>query len=66
LQNYGKGKVEVQVVDNYGKLVARENVTITAQSQNVTMDVTKHASGVYHVRVISEDGVKTLRVVVGR
>jgi hypothetical protein len=30
------------------------------------MDVTKHASGVYHVRVISEDGVKTLRVVVGR
>jgi hypothetical protein len=66
LQNYSKGKVEVQVVDNYGKLVANQSVTVMNQSENVTIDVTKHASGTYHVRVISEDGVKTLRVVVAR
>jgi hypothetical protein len=66
LQNYSKGKIEVQVVDNYGKLVANQSVTVMNQSENVTIDVTKHASGTYHVRVISADGVKTLRVVVAR
>jgi len=66
LQNYSKGKVEIQVVDNYGKLVANQSVTVMNRSENVTIDVTKHASGVYHVRVLSEEGVKTLRVIVAR
>jgi hypothetical protein len=66
LQNYNKGKVEIQVIDNYGKLVTKQSVNVMNASENVTMDVTKHASGVYHVRVVSEDGVKTLRVIVAR
>jgi hypothetical protein len=35
--------------------VAQQKVKVITQSQNVTMDLTKHASGVYHVRVISEE-----------
>jgi hypothetical protein len=66
LQNYNKGKVEIQVIDNYGKLVAKQSMVISASVENVTMDIRKHASGVYQVRVVSEDGVNTLKVVVAR
>jgi hypothetical protein len=66
LQNYNQGKVEIQVIDNYGKLVAKQSLVVSASVENVTMDIRRHASGVYQVRVVSEDGVKTLKVVVAK
>ncbi|HEX6916287.1 MAG TPA: HYR domain-containing protein [Chitinophagaceae bacterium] len=66
LQNYSVGKVEIQVIDNYGKLVAKQNLLVSAQTENITMDITQHASGIYHLRVVSAEGVKTLKVVVAR
>jgi hypothetical protein len=54
------------VVDNYGKLVAQQSLTVVASTENVRFDISRHASGVYHVRVVSEDGVKTLRVVIAK
>jgi large repetitive protein len=66
LQNYNKGKVEIQVIDNYGKLVAKQSLVVSASVENVSMDIRRHASGVYQVRVVSEDGVKTLKVVVAK
>jgi hypothetical protein len=39
---------------------------VSASVENVTMDIRRHASGVYQVRVVSEDGVKTLKVVVAK
>jgi hypothetical protein len=66
LQNYNQGKVEIQVIDNYGKLVAKQSLVVSASVENITMDIRKHASGIYQVRVVSEDGVKTLKVIVAR
>jgi hypothetical protein len=66
LENFAKGDVQVQIVDNYGKLVADKMFTVSHSTETVTMDVTRHASGVYFARVVSNDGVKTVRIVVAR
>jgi hypothetical protein len=66
LQNYNKGKVEIQVIDNYGKLVAKQTLMVSASVENISMDIRKHASGMYQVRVVSEEGVNTLKVIIAR
>jgi hypothetical protein len=66
LQNYAMGKTEIQVIDNYGKLVMQRSVMVGAATENFSFDVTKHAAGVYHVKVVNSQGMQTVRVIVAR
>jgi hypothetical protein len=56
--------VQVQVVDNYGKLISSESIMVSAATENFSFDMRSHAAGVYYVRVINDNGVKTLRMIV--
>jgi hypothetical protein len=64
LSGYTPGKVQVQVVDNYGKLISSESIMVSAATENFSFDMRSHAAGVYYVRVINDKGVKTLRMIV--
>lgn len=66
LQHYQAGKVQIHVTDNYGKLVSQKSVAVGVVTENYTIDLSSHASGVYHVTVISSEGVKSLKVAVVR
>jgi hypothetical protein len=62
LIDYTAGKVQVQVVDAYGKLVSDRSIEVSSQRENFSFDMSAQASGVYYVRVVSAEGVKTLRM----
>lgn len=64
LIDYTQGKVQVQVVDAYGKLVSDRTIEVSSQRENFSFDMSAQASGVYYVRVVSTEGVKTLRMAV--
>ena len=67
LHNLSQGKAQVQIVDQYGKLVLMESVLVVYSKQDISYDLTNKASGVYQVRVISSDGkINTAQVVIGR
>jgi hypothetical protein len=64
LSDYTPGKVQVQVMDNYGKLISSASIVVSAKTENFSFDMSQHAAGVYYVRVVNEEGVKTLRMIV--
>jgi len=62
LIDYTAGKVQVQVVDAYGKLISDRSIEVSSQRENFSFDMSAQASGVYYVRVVSNEGVKTFRM----
>ncbi len=66
LIDFAAGKVQVQIFDNYGKLIDTRSVTISYKREDVSFNLSHVASGVYQVRVIANDGTVTTKVVIGR
>ncbi len=64
LIDYTAGKVQVQVVDAYGKLISDRSIEVSSQRENFSFDMSAQTSGVYYVRVVNAEGIKTLRLAV--
>ncbi|MDB5196841.1 MAG: hypothetical protein JWP88_1212 [Flaviaesturariibacter sp.] len=66
LRNFAAGKVTVQVLDGNGKLVSTEGATISYATEDVSMNLSRLAAGVYNIKVISATGVLVTKVVLAK
>ncbi len=66
LNNRKAGKAEVLVLNAQGSIVERRQVQLTARGQTLSFNMRNKATGLYIVKVISEDGVQTMKVAVQR
>lgn len=53
-------KLQLQVFDNGGKLIAQQSV---ANSNGISLDVSRYAAGVYLLKIMYNDKVETIRFV---
>lgn len=56
--------VSMQLIDVSGKLVKTENAVLSGNAQLIGMDVSKMNSGIYILRIVTEDWQQNLRVAV--
>jgi len=59
-------KAEVLILNAQGSIVERRQVQLTGKGQTLSFNLRDKASGLYMVKVISEDGVPTMKVMVKR
>lgn len=59
-------KAEVLVLNAQGSIVERRQVQLTGKGQTLSFNLSNKASGLYMVKVISEDGVRTTKVMIQR
>jgi hypothetical protein len=66
LQNFKASKAEIVIMSANGSVVERRSVSVSGAAQTEMFDLTRKAAGIYLVRVVSEDGVKTSKIVLQR
>ncbi len=66
LNNTKANKAEVLIADAKGVTVERRHVQLTAGKQTLSFNLGNKATGLYMVKVISEEGVQTIKVAVQR
>ncbi|MEJ7684507.1 MAG: T9SS type A sorting domain-containing protein [Segetibacter sp.] len=66
LNNTEATKAEVLILNAQGSIVERRQVQLTGKGQTLSFNLGNKASGLYIVKVISEDGVQRLKVAVQR
>ncbi len=61
-------KVSMQIMDADGQVVVQKEATLSGKTPTlfIPVDISKHAAGIYLVKVISADGVQTTKVVMGK
>ena len=59
VQTEGQSVVEVQVFDLFGKLLFQQRVS----EEDFSVDLSNYSSGTYLLRIISNEGVETVKVV---
>ncbi|MDF1672606.1 MAG: PKD domain-containing protein [Vicingaceae bacterium] len=64
LANYKSDNVTVAVFNQLGKAVYNESLNRGEQSSNYSLDLTGNAKGVYFLRVSSDKGVITKRIII--
>ncbi len=59
-------KVTLQIADASGQVIEQKTVPLTGKmpSLAIPVDISKHATGIYVIKVISTDGIQTAKVVV--
>jgi len=68
LYNLKVAKVTLQIMDQNGKIIEQKTIGLTGKTASLTIPVNlgNNASGIYTIKVISTDGVKTSKVVASR
>jgi large repetitive protein len=66
LRDFKQGKVLIVITDANGKTVLTKEETVSYKTEDVTIDMSAFANGIYNVRVSGEKGVKNTRVVIAR
>jgi hypothetical protein len=68
LYNLKVPKVSLQIMDGNGQVVVQKEATLSGKTAvlSIPVDISKHAAGVYLIRIISADGIQTTKVVVSR
>ncbi|MEJ7678705.1 MAG: T9SS type A sorting domain-containing protein [Segetibacter sp.] len=66
LKGATSGKAEVLVTNANGVVVERRNVLLTGKGQTLSFNLQNEATGLYIVKVINEDGVQAMKVVIQR
>ena len=66
LNNIKAGKAEVLVLNAQGSIVERKQVQLSGKGQTLSFNLGNKAGGLYIMKVISEDGVQTMKVAVQR
>ena len=59
-------KAEVLILNAQGVMVERRQVQLTGKGQTLTFNMGNKVTGLYTVKVVSEDGVQTIKVMVQR
>lgn len=64
LNNFKGSKAEVLLISEKGVVVAKQSVQLSGKQRITDFNVRNLAAGVYHIRVISEDGVQNAKVII--
>jgi hypothetical protein len=64
LSGYKPGKYQVNIVDNYGKLVMTKMINVTENLQNVSFDMKRATPGVYNIQITGEGEVRSSRIII--
>jgi hypothetical protein len=64
LNNYKAGKAEVVLLSQNGMAVQRKTIELKQANQGITFNTSKLAAGIYLVKVVSEEGLQTTKVLV--
>ncbi len=59
-------KAEVLILNAQGSIIERRQVQLTGRGQTLSFNLRNKASGLYTVKVVSEEGVQTMKVAVQR
>jgi hypothetical protein len=66
LSNFTTGKVTIQVIDGNGKLVSIQSSSIAYTTEDVSIDLSRVAGGVYQIKVIGDKEMLMTKVVIAR
>ncbi len=68
LMNVKAPTVTLQIMDANGQVIVQKTAAPVSKTSSLTIpvDISKHASGIYLIKVISTDGIQTAKVVVSR
>jgi large repetitive protein len=66
LTGMNKGNATIQFIDGNGKMTSQRNVVITSSEEEFAFNLRSLAAGMYTVRVVSGETVKTTRIVIAR
>jgi hypothetical protein len=64
LNNLRASKAQILLLDQNGRTIEQRSIQLINGQQNVIYNTRKFASGMYIVKVVSEDGVQTSKVVI--
>jgi hypothetical protein len=64
LNNLKAAKAQILLMDQNGRTIEQRSIQLINGQQNVIYNTRKFASGMYMVKVVSEDGVQTSKVVI--
>jgi hypothetical protein len=66
LVNYKPARVQVQIINGSGKIVASKVVQVSHRNESMEFNIGAQASGIYIARVVSEEGVQTAKVIMAK
>jgi hypothetical protein len=66
LSGFQPGKVRVEVTDGMGKVVLVKQATISYSIEDISLDISKLAAGVYHVKAAGVNELKFTQIVIAR
>jgi hypothetical protein len=66
LRDFAQGKVRIQVIDGNGKTVATQEVSVSYTTEDVTMNLSNLAQGVYNLKVTGAKEMLMTKVVIVR
>ncbi|MCI9846413.1 T9SS type A sorting domain-containing protein [Flavobacterium pectinovorum] len=61
---YKSTKATVVISDITGQIIVQKNIELTGNDQNAAFSIPNHNQGVYLLKVISEEGTKTLKILI--
>jgi uncharacterized repeat protein (TIGR03803 family) len=66
LKNSNSKKAEIIITDALGAVAFKKSIVLQEAEQQINIDLGRKASGIYFLKVISEDGIQTLKVLMQR
>jgi PA14 domain/Domain of unknown function (DUF5011)/Bacterial Ig domain/Secretion system C-terminal sorting domain len=66
LSDFKAGKVKIEITDGRGKQVMTRDANVSFHIEEITLDLSKLAAGVYNIKVTGEKEVKVTRVIIAR
>jgi hypothetical protein len=66
LSDFKAGKVKIEITDGRGKQVMTREANVSFHIEDITLDLSKLAAGVYNIKVTGEKDIKVTRVVIAR
>jgi hypothetical protein len=66
LNNLKGSTAEVSVIDANGIVIEKKNILVNTKGNTVSFNLRSKAAGRYYIKVVSEDGVQTEKIVIQR
>jgi hypothetical protein len=66
LNNFKAGKVVFTIVDQNGRTVLEQSLVCAFSQQQVRVDLDRSTAGVYFLRIASQEGLQTKKLIIRR
>jgi hypothetical protein len=66
LEGYKPGKAALMIMDGNGKLIQQQSIVLSVDKQTVPVNLNKCATGIYFLRIITNDETKIEKLIIKR